>query len=291
MATARNVLDALNQFVLTICSSLVPAPGVLRSAVGWPPMPKLQAIPQSQDVLVSVFDRGVSLNTTRWPIIPASNDIASATGVSVVASANASPLLGGQTLVITCSGTPLVNDTAVLQFGTGSGNVLGGYTAVGGDTLSTFVTAWTAAIATSLAGLATVTRIGSIISVTNTSAAQQYCTVNAANLATRNTEYNRLSRHIAVSFFCPTEIVRQAVTDPFESQLAQSRNGYGFQLANTEWVRLMYERDIYIEDQQLQGVFRRDFFMECEYGITGLAIVYPVLGTTSTLTVTPQPQD
>lgn len=283
MATANQVLTALAGKVVTATTGL----SSLLTAVGWPPANLIQDTAKGAYSVCGVFDRGVTVNTQRWPRITACNDVNVAPGVSVVSFTGASPL--ETTATLTLSGTPTINDTCVVQVGNGVGVVgeavtsaVAGYKAVLGDTLSTFATALAGQISL-ITGLSASASSG-VITITS-SLPPTYLQANIANQGTRTTEYTRIARHIAIVFFCPNEPTRQQLTDPVESMLAQLRSFYGFTLANGEWVRVLYERDLYSDDHQLQNVYRRDFFLECEYGITGTEPVYPVLGDVFSVTL------
>ena len=292
MATARTVLQSIASQVSTVTAGIIvnglAAPVV--GGVGWPSTKVLQDIPKGATTVFGVFDRGGSRNTTRWPRIFAVPDVVTAAGISVASYTGGSPMMSTPA-VLTLTGTPIANDAVVFQFGNfvgapegfSGGSVVVGYVSQGSDTLSTFATALAAQIST-ITGLSAVASAG-VITITNTTGNKIYSTAAVGNQVLRTNEYNRISRRVGVAFWCPSEVYRQAITDVFESQLAQLRNMYGFQLANNEWVRVEYDHDIYIDDQQLQSVFRRDFFMNCEYGVTGTETAWPVLGGAFTLTV------
>lgn len=291
MATARAVMNKLASIMAPVVAGIQVSgqSAPVTFGIGWPSTNKIQDVPKASagvfTSLCGIFDRGAGNNTTRWPVIAAVPDVVGACGL-VCDLVDNSPLLTTATLTLT--GSPNTNDTVVFQYGNGvvlspgylESTALVGYKALVSDTLATFATALAAAIST-IAGLTAVSS-GGVISITSTNA-PTYAVANAANQSVRTNEYNRLNRHLAVTFWCPSELHRQALTDPIESFLVQTRSSYGFQLANGEWVRLMYERDAYIDDAQLQSIFRRDFFMECEYGLTGSVLAYPILGASEGL--------
>jgi hypothetical protein len=191
----------------------------------------------------------------------------------------------GSTVTATLSGTPNVNDAVVFQAETVfAPAVLASATAVASESLTTLAAALTTQINSGpyANALVTATSTGPVITITNNSATGYNCGVNSGNVGSVLWENRRVERHVRVISWTKTEVIRQQVSDPVDGLLAQLENYWGYHLATGEGVRLIYRSDSYVEDAQLSDVYRRDFRISLEYGVTQLDTLYPVLATAFT---------
>jgi hypothetical protein len=286
MATTRQVLQSLCTLVQAgpTGGSALPAPPNLSLAVGWPPEDAIMSVPKTQQAVAGIFDAGPApKDRTRWHQIPAVPDANVSPTTTATLSGSGFLLLGG-TATVTIGGTPQAADAIGVQVN----NRAATYVVLGSDTVDTIATALAAAInAVSGPALAVMASAAGAV-VTLTAIGSALVSVATSNTGTRTTEYHRVNRFVRIILFAPFEDPsdgpnsREAIGDPIDLTLAQLESTFGFQVPNGEWVRLMYDDDLYVE-QQLKDIYRRDFMTRLEYGVTGTETVYPVLGTNSSL--------
>jgi hypothetical protein len=254
---------------------------------GWPSKNHLDDITLGNYSLISVYDGDGTRNTTRWGRTPAALDTQPATpGVSAALSTTV--LTAGKTATLTLTGTPNVGDAAVLSAQSTLGPaVLGSATTGAAETLAQLATALAASIQSGAYAAANLTAaaVGGVITLTNASGGPAYqLQANTGNVGSRLWENRRVERHVRVIVWTNSDANRQVVGDPLDVLFAQLSNYFGFALPTGEWVRLKYMSDTYVEDAQLADVYRRDFRISLEYGVNQTDLLYPILGTSLTLT-------
>jgi hypothetical protein len=255
--------------------------------IGWPSKNTLDDLFLNSYTLVSIYDGDGTRNTTRWGRTPAALDTQPATpGVSAALSTTV--LTAGKTATLTLTGTPNVGDAAVLSAQSTLGPaVLGSATTTLSETLAQLATALAASIQSGAYAAANLTAsaVGGVITLTNASGGPAYqLLANTGNVGSRLWENRRVERHVRVIVWTNSEAAREAVGDPLDVLFAQLSNYFGFALPTGEWVRLKYMSDTYVEDAQLADVYRRDFRISLEYGVNQTDLLYPILGTSLTLT-------
>ncbi len=272
MATTAIALSALGAQVAA--SAGLPASPALTIGYGWPSESTVMRVATGEvGPLASVYDEGVPRNTTRWHPIPAIADSVVTAGLAAALSA----AVTSTTATVTLSGTPKANDcVAVGGFNTPLAAQAASYTANATDTLDTIAAGLAAAIN---AAMTVVTASASGAVVTLTAVGTVSLSVGVANQGTKTTEFKRVERRVRVVLWTPSEATRQSYGDPIDSQLARLYAGYGFQTVAGDWVRLAYQSDQYVEQEQLRDIYRRDFRLTLEYGVTGQDVLYPVLST------------
>lgn len=282
MATARQVLDGLVTQLTPLFTGFTPT---VYCGVGWPSERAIAQVTQGGSSLVAVYDGDGTRNTTRWNRIQAT-PVTAAPAPGVTSALNTGFLSpNGGTLTITLSGTPNAQDAVVFQAqGPTAYALLGTATAVASETLDSLAAALANSINTGTYAnpLVTATANDAVITITNESALPYVCSTGTANQGSVLWENRRVERHVRVIGWTQNEVIRQAVTDPIDSTLAQLENYFGYYLATGESVRVMYRSDSYVEDAQLSDVYRRDFRVSLEYGTTQLDTLYPVLANAFT---------
>lgn len=259
----------------------------VRCGIGWPPLDALQDVAKGNSSLGTLFPVG-SENTTRW----AGRTYAQAetiTAAGLTATVSPALVLPGGTATITLGGTPGVNDAVVFA---GSGPIavaptLADAIATTGESLSALATALAASINAAAGTLYTATASGAQVTVTNGYTVAANVAVNVGNIGTALRETRRVNRHVQLTFWTRDETTRQAVTDPVDSLLGTLED-FGFYYAGTtgasESVHVKYSSDHYSDEDQLRDVYRRDFHISLEHGVTVLDPLYPVLGVALTFT-------
>lgn len=283
--------------------------------IGWPSVQMLQANVKGANAVVSVYDRKLAKDTTRWrPIIL--SDVVTATGIANIVSGNNIAPAGSATITLT--GTPVNNDaiSAVIRNPTipfapsGGGNLLleggdgilelegggafeleagtAGWTntwavvvsAGPSDTIVTIAAALAAAINADplLSQWVSASATGPVVTVTSL-LTRGTLVLNSyvGNNGLRTTEVARRSRMMQIVVWTPTEEIRQAVGDPIETLIAGLQNNFGIQFPDGTFGRVAYGSDFYLEDDTLQDTYRRDFLFSVEYGITQQDQLYSVL--------------
>ncbi len=291
MATARTALQGLLTQLVPLWSGFNPP---VKFGVGWPSQLLIQDVTKGSYSLASVWDGDGTKNTTRWAgtsyIAP---DVTPPTpGVTAVLSP--AVLTPGGTATLTLSGAPNANDAVVFSGQPMLGaSLLANAIASTGESLASLASALASSISSAALYGVTASASGAVVTISAVSTTPTLnIAANAGNVGSRTLETKRVERHVRVICWCKDEPTRQAVTDPVDSTIGYLSNYFGFPLAGTagtstasDWVRVRYLSDLYIEEQ-LADLYRRDFRVALEYGTSYLETLYPVLG--GSLNFTPQ---
>ena len=284
MTTLFSVMSGLQKQVANLTTGLVVGgtPITVETGIGWPAVNALQNVARAANslALVTIYDRKVGRDTTRW--LPyTTSEITNAAGITSAISNTSCPFLGS--VVVTLSGTPNLNDglsfvANLIQNGKqGAAAII---RAAAGDTLATMATKLAAAIMAepTLSQWFRASASGAQVTVTSLLASNALIVASytGAN-GSVTTEVGRRERQFQITAWTRTELIRQAVTDPIDSYLSLAQVNFGPTLDDGTPVRLTVDNDFYLEDDTLEDVYRRDFLLRIEYPITSTDVLYAVL--------------
>jgi hypothetical protein len=278
-------------------------PIVVRVGTEWPPQNVLQDVARSAPVpppptsgttpaptsitaAISVYDRKVGRNATRWSQSIVSTTVVPATLMSAVEAPAAVAPSGSTT--ITLSGVPTIGDgvSAVAQTAAAPGSigpVMAAVVAqaVADDTASSMASKLAAAVNAD-ATLSTwfrATAAGPVVTMTNRLGVQATLASYTGNGGSQVVEIGRRDRQIQVACWVPTLEARDALVRPLETLFAQLNLEF-MTLPDGTSVQVMYETDYDLDDDTLSDVYRHDFLVDVEYPVTSIdqlfAIIAPV---------------
>lgn len=284
MASQFDVLTSVQSLVTTALDTLVP-PITYLAAIGYPPVKALQNVAKSGPALVSIYDRKLSKNSTRWGTYVASQTVIPATLTTALAVDHLAP---GQSTTITLGGSMTPGDAvsalAIILGGNTGAVVVSG---TGADTPTTMATKLAAAISTdsSMAGLLTATASGPVVTVTNTAAVALALGSYAGNGGTQTREIGRRDQQVQVILWAKTVEQRNTMVAVLADAIAESELGFGPPLPDGSMARLSYVSDYDLEDNTLEDTYRHDFMVGLDYPVTVTDVLYAVLAPVGTLQV------
>lgn len=304
MANLHQVLGAFQQQLVIVTTGLSVAQLPLRVEVGvhWPPIRTLQYLVKLHPPggIISVFDRKSAHDSTRW--IPSVSVITS-TPPTLVSSPSTQNVPPGGSGTVTVSGPVTAGDALSLfmqsayvmsQQDQGDGTqiftnlvsqvVSPPATASPPDVVSQMVAA-VAANPTGPATWATVTGSGSVITVVNNTQRTFSLQSYTGNGGTQITEIARRIRQIQITVWAPTSELINVISNPVEDMIAQIETfrgrfgeyaaGLTFEDGTTGWVKQV--NDFLVDDSVLSDLYRHDFIVSVDYGVTTVDNLYSVL--------------
>ena len=246
------------------------------AAVGWPPIKVLHDIVRQPGLsaAVGIYDMKSASNVTRW----------SPTVVSqVMPAAGVTAMLANITLptTLTIGGSVNDGDAIGVTVCLGGGNS-GGAVAVipAGTTLSGVASLIASTIAADpiLGPTVIATATGPQVTLTAVDGFPHFVTAATGSVGTQVTEVGRRNRDLQVVVWTGSEPSRQAATDPIEALIASlESSGTWLQLPDGTQGRVKSMNDYYIESGSPADLYRRDFHIQVEYGVTTLDPIYSVL--------------
>lgn len=249
-------------------AGLTPIPVV---AMGWPTPTQLAQVASNGKRIVSVYDKGIAHNTTRWAADPVL-DTPQPTGLTTTVSETLVPV--GQQATITLGGTVFTDDA--VSFLSALGKTQLGWVQVmsAGDTPSTMASKLAAQIN---ASYLTVSVTGPVITITNN--ATEAITIGSytGNLVSRIIDGARIMRFIQVILWCNSPSDRATVANAVVPLLVKLKVNFGAQSSNGEWVRLCYSGDLYSDDDVKSRLYKRSLMVQMEYSETFQDNLYAVL--------------
>jgi hypothetical protein len=273
MATAFGALSLLSSLVTQAVQGVLVGGQPPVVGVGWPNVNALQDVGRTRTALVNIYNRRAQ-RTTRWP--PMLMAPPPSVGVTIAPASLEVP--AGGTATVTLGGSPLANDavgltvTHLLQV---SGATVTEAQAVSpsqfASDLATAVNA-TAPVSSWLAASAS----GAVVTLRSLGPAVSVATA-AGTQVSAFIEVARELRHCSIHVWTARELDREAVGDPIVASLAQLTSQFGAQFPDGTWARVRYEGDLYVEDDLFKDLYRRDLFVDLEYGITTTELLYSVL--------------
>ncbi len=222
---------------------------------------------------MSIYDRNVAKDVTRWVPKTAVEPVVTAATVTVTLS---NPFVDRSgTATLTFSPSAAINDAFGLAV---SGAIYGGatYAATAAMTASAFAAAVASAITTALPEIGAVAS-GDVVTLTNNSAGTLYLQATVGNQTSFLQEVHRTRREAQIIVAANTPNNRDLLADAIDETLATSEIDFGFTLADGTWVRVWNQGDISLDDNITHNVYRRDFVVGLEYGVTYQDLGYSVL--------------
>ncbi len=269
MATLKQVMDAIRGQILPVVTGLTynSNPVNVTFGEGWPPANMIQTVVGTQNAIVNIYDYRQSKDTTRWPVRRVSEVNVTATTIAVL---NNPTLVSGGTVTITLSGTPTVNDAIAFVANNARVTSSALVTAISGDTATTLATKLAAAIntAATLNTWVSATSLGAAVTVTSLVGNAMLVQANVGNQSTFQQELRRVVRRMWICVWVGAEAIREVVGDPIEDKLSLLQSQYGVTFSDGTWLKFDFVGDIISEEDILVGVYRRNFFIDVEYGIS-----------------------
>lgn len=228
--------------------------------------------------LVTVYDRGIASDSTRWVSSVVGQTLTPAT-MTVVASEGFVQQLASMTL--TFAGPITIGDAVGVVLSPTVFNPMAVVvSAVAGDTAATMAAKAAAALNANpaIAALMTATVVGSVITLTSLSA-NAYVPVqaNVGNGGTQSTEVGRRKRHFQIVCWSRTPDDRITVSDPIEALIAGLEANFGLTFPDGTMGRLTFSGDVMHDEASLSDTLRRDFMVCVDYGINVTDTLYAVL--------------
>lgn len=288
MSSWRNMLSAVVTDLKTVIGTQSPSYTI---AVGWPPLALLQGVATAgANSVISVYDQGPARDTTRWMPFILGNVIVPTAGITTVI---ANPFIGpSASTTLTITGTPSFADGDAASFILGQGllgNTNAGvvYITHSADTLNTFTAGLAAAITAAFSAKVTATAVANVITITNITSGNLTLSSNVGAGATLQQEVRRAMRSVGIHVWAQTPTIRDTLGDIIEGRLATLQATFGYNFSDGTWGRVTFQSDVNIEDDILQDVYRRDFIIGIDYGVTVADQVYTVLLTQNNITAEP----
>jgi hypothetical protein len=288
MASQFQILGSVLTLVKAALDGLSPAVSY-KAAIGYPPVNALQGIakgtPAGQPALVSIYDRKISRNSTRWSPYVFAQEVVPATLTTAIAPERIAP---GATAQITLGGTLTAGDSVsalAIAVGAGTGAVV--VTGTEDDTPTTMATALAAAINSnpSLSGLLTATASGPVVTVTNVAQVALAVGSYAGNGGSQQREIGRRDQQVQVILWAQTVEQRNAMVEALAEAIAESELNFGPSLPDGSTARLSYVSDYDLEDDTLEDVYRHDFMVGLDYPVTVTDALFAVLAPVATMRV------
>lgn len=287
MATLYGMLAAMERSVVAATTGLTSSapdtagdPLNVEVGIGWPAEKTLQdnvrAAP-NPSALVSIYDRGMGRDVTRWLSREVSRTVTPATVTAQASAPYIGPFATGQ---ITIGGTVTSGDAIAVmlatRIGQASAQVVSPSTT---DTPATIATAIAAAIQgdTILNKMVTATAAGAVVTLTSITTDLTTFAVNVGNGGTRTSEVGRRNRDVQIVIWTRTEDDRNTVGDAIEATIAQLEADFGLTFSDGSVGRVLYQGDRQFDDSTLADTYRRDFFASVDYPITVTDALYAVL--------------
>jgi hypothetical protein len=265
MASVEQLWSGIISSIQTAMSAAMLTPGSL--AVDWPNINILQAVATGQiKPAISIFDRPGCRNKTRNMILKPALPYNFGTPGSML-TASASTVGDTQTVTITGSGTPLVNDAFFVAFTQWSDQFFAEYICNSSDTLSSALTNLTAAINAIPNSAFSASCTGRIITITNNSGQNAPVRCSVLNIGSYTQEIGRWLRELQVNLWTKTPNDRQTYGQVLENLFYQQESSFGIQLADQSRCRILVEDDFVCKDTQMQDLFVRSFIISCDYPI------------------------
>ncbi len=282
MSSWNAVYQGLRNQVITALGGLVSPSSI---SIGYFGTPIVQSAGQPSEIMdlanqvaqspmVSLYDRGMSRDVTRW--IPHHVTPWEVTPASVT-FAPSSLLLSSTPNALAFLTSAAVNDAVALNvsgFGVSTGAV---YVASGAMSAAAFCEGLADVINSSLQGVLSATASGATLLLTNDTAGLLNIVVNSGNVASAQYEVHRTQRNVQVIAMANRPSTLDTIGEPLAQLFGELEITYGYELLDTTWVRLINKGDIVLWDNVTHNIARRDWMLTLEYGVDITDAGYPVL--------------
>lgn len=301
MATLYTVLTNLQQQVSAVTSGLISnspdtfgQPLNVQVGLYWPSAKSLQNNVRPANgiggvgpsSLVTIYDRGLAADSTRWLPATVGQTLTPATLTVVLSEAYVQQLAS---MTVTFGGIPTVGDAVgiVLQTGLGQAQAVVPI-AVAGDTAASMAAKAVALLqanATIMSWL-TASALGPVVTLTSLLTGPPISiVVNVGNGGVNLTEIGRRKRHFQIVCWTRTPDDRITVGDPIEALIAGLEANFGLTFPDGTMGRLTYSGDVMHDEATLSDVSRRDFLLCLDYGINVVDVTYSILAPISQYTL------
>lgn len=297
MATLYTVLSSLQSAVSSVTQGLTSysrdtngLPLTVEVGLYWPSAKALQNNVRPPNApggigptsLVTIYDRGIAADSTRWLPNVVGNTLNPST---LTASITPSTILPGGTATITLTDPVSIGDAVALVVTPAAfGNCAVIPSAVLGDTATTMAAKMVALINGNLdlatykiASLLSATSAGPVVTLTSITDNLLGVVVNVGNGGTQAVEVGRRKRHFQIVIWSRTPDDRIVVGDPIEVLIATLEANFGLTFPDGTMGRLTFSGDTLHDDATLSDTTRRDFMVCVDYGITTFDQTYSVL--------------
>lgn len=300
MATLYQVLVAIQQQVSAVTQGLISTspdtlsqPLTVRVGLYWPSVKALQdnvrksnLITLGPTALVTVYDRGLASDSTRWQSTLVGRSVIPPT-LTVALSEDYVQQLDSMTL--TFGGIPTVGDAVgiVLQPGIALAHAVVPI-AILADTAITMAAKALALLQAdpTIMSWVTPSLVGSVLTLTSLlGGAPIAIQANVGNGGSLLMEVARRKRHFQIVVWTRTPDDRNTVGDPIEALIAQLEADFGLTFPDGTLGRLTFSGDTLHDQATLSDTMRRDFMVCVDYGISVADVTYSILAPISQFTV------
>lgn len=283
MSSVYDVMKALQVAVKAAVAPLSPIDGAaISSGVGWPPVTALQNLARNGGALITIYDRKVGRNTTRWSPYVVSQTVV---GAGITTSVNAPaviPALG--TGAIMLGGAPKDGDAVSCVAQTAiplAPNAIAAIVAQGDhtDTPSTMATKLAGLINadSTLGAWLAAAAVGAQVNLTSLVTRPVAISSFAGNGGTQVREVGRSERQLQVVVWTRIESARETIVGALTSLMSTLQTNFGLVLPDGTPARLTAANDFPIEDDTLEDVYRHDFLETLDFPITTQDQLFAVL--------------
>lgn len=281
MATIGAVINALVEVLKPKFDDLVVDNSAITAKIGegWPPERAIQAVTNKNSVVIGITDRFGTLNNQFRPRRLGAEKLP----IGIASVINKTTIEPGETATITLSiadgQTAVLNKDAVSLVIRYQGQIEGAVgIAVTGDTLSTLAAKLATDIGAELQNISA-SSSGAVVTITNNKSARLKLESYTGNVGYSYKELARESAQIQIVCWCGSFTIRRAVADILEVELARLRASRGFAVPTGEPVRVLGVNKFTMpNDKDISAdVYRRDFLIDVEYGITAVDEMWSVL--------------
>jgi hypothetical protein len=267
-------------------------PVALNVAVGtdWPSINVLQNVANgTSGPVVAVFDRRVGKNSTRWSpfIYNQVTTAATLTTAVVPASGVVAPLgactidLGGTPGVADAVSCVVTNRALVVSLDGVLGPTMAAQvvSAIAGDTASTMAAKLAAAINgdATLGTWLSAVAAGPVVTLTSLVAGAPLLVQSfAGNGGSQTRELGRRDRQFSITVWVATLEARRVIVDAIAALIANLQVVF-LTAADGAPVQVLFGNDFDLDDNTLEDVYRHDFLVHVDYGVTTTDQLYAVL--------------
>ena len=283
MSSWHDVFAGLQAQVQSALSGLVPGEQIV---IGYPPTVVLQNTGQlaatnqifngNNGPLVMIYDRGAATDVTRWMPRAVAQTPPPAPAVTYTVSQTFVPPNGTSTVTFDTGANA---DDAIGLSIYGRIETMAGvtYSAISAETSAVFASGFATAVNTTVPSLLSASVSGSQVTLTNVSGYAFNMQFASGNLGSELFEVHRTKRKAHIIMLANSPENLDTFGEPLSQALANLEITYGYELADTTWVQVINTGDLCIWNNALHNIFRRDWLLDLEYGVTLPLVEYPVL--------------
>lgn len=284
LATLQERVSALTTALTSTAADTLGDPINVLVGIGFPSERTLQNNVRKSTTptaLVTVFDRGLATDTTRWSAVRLGLTALPAT---VHGSLSSPTMAAGAPVLLGLSGTPTAGDAVALVVTASLGLSFAQVAiAAAGDTPGTMAAQLASLINTDpdLSSIVSAAATDGIVTLTPLINGPIKLACNVGNGAVAMTEIARRNRGLQIAVWTRTEDDRNTVGDVLEVAIAEMEADFGLIFPDGTMGRVHYAGDHLLDDATLADTYRRDFLLMVDYPITTTDQLYAVLAPIS----------